>query len=366
MDQRLSPLGTTLDGHVLETLEDWCRIVGVRGAKLALRAPSDACTCDSKGQPSNSSYTACAVGGPCPLLSTHDARILAQAGHPSDEVSLCLTCPLSSGDVLALQIDCPESSPAIVVSPIKQPGLAAPLLMFVMEALDRQSVEAHLEEMRERFSTELHAGIKAQEDEREWLALEVHDRIAQTLAAVFQQLQTVESLARFSPEVRSVAVRASVLCREVIRETRNIMNDLRPPVLDELGLVPLMEEELRHLEMEAGTHVQGKLTYRARPPRDIEVVLYRIFHEALINIRRHANATRLSVSLDGDDDAVRLEVEDNGVGFHVAESLAQKRVGGLMSMQRRAELSGGLCSVESKPGVGTKVTVQIPIAGRQT
>ena len=185
-----------------------------------------------------------------------------------------------------------------------------------------------------------------------------------TREETIQQLQTLESLTRSSPEIRQVAVRGSVLCREAIREARNIMNDLRPPVLEELGLIPLMREELDRLERDAGCRARRKLTSSVRPPRDVEIALYRIFHEALINIRRHADAREVKVAIESSQDGVELRVEDDGIGFDVHDALAKKRVGGLVSMQRRAQVAGGTCNLESRPGEGTTVSVWIPYTGR--
>lgn len=217
-----------------------------------------------------------------------------------------------------------------------------------------------LEELEARYRTDLLNHIKAGEEEGEQLALEVHDRIAQTLAAVSQQLQTLESLAWGLPEIRRVAARASGLCREAIRESRNIMNELRPPVLEDLGLIPLMEEEVSHLENDVGCRVKSEFTGTSRPSQAVELVIYRIFHEALINIRRHAGATEVAVSLECRHDVAKLRVEDNGAGFDFDVVLAKKRMGGLISMQRRAELAGGSCRFETHPGQGTIVDAWVP------
>lgn len=229
-------------------------------------------------------------------------------------------------------------------------------LFFETRQLSRQMTA-----VEERFQAELRQAMTAHDEEREWIALEVHDRIAQTLASVFHQLQAIEGLTRSYPELRQAAVRASVLCREVIREARNIMNDLRPPILDELGLVPAMEEELSRLAEETSCQVRQALNFGERPPRTVELALYRVFREALVNTRRHARATVVEVSLKGDGDGVRLEISDNGVGFDVQEALEQKRIGGLLSMRRRAELGGGTCQIDSQPGKGTKVSVWLPL-----
>lgn len=360
----MSLLEGGLDEQIAQALQEWCNGLGARGATLVLYQDQGSHVCGPRVQPSNGLYTACIVAGQCPIQAARRGNMLAQVGKDSAEVSLCLKCRLSTSDILALHLDWPEGSHS-APSNQRKIASAAPILLLAKEGLELQVLKARLEAGERNFRADILASLKAQEDEREWLALEVHDRLAQTLAAVFQQLQTVESLARSSPEIRQVAIRGSILCRELIRETRNIMNDLRPPVLEELGLIPLVQEELRRLEEEVGCRVQQKMSCPARPSRDVEIVLYRIFHEALINVQRHANATGLTVSLDGDDAALRLQIEDNGVGFDVSETLVRKRVGGLMSMRRRAELAGGICSIESKPGHGTKVTVRIPIAEGQ-
>jgi two-component system sensor histidine kinase DegS len=271
---------------------------------------------------------------------------------------------LSTGDTLALQLGFCD---AVALTPDerdKVTKLSLPVLMWAKHALDTHALEARLAALEERSRADVALAIKAQEEEREWLAYEVHDRVAQTLASVFQQLQAMESLAQSLPEIRQVAVRGSVLLREAIREARDIMNELQPPVLADLGLIPLIEEELRHLEEETHCRARAALTCRVRPPREIEVGIYRILHEGLTNIRRHAKAKEVAVSLHCSHDGARLEVEDNGVGFDVAEVLPKKRVGGLLSMQRRAEIMGGACRLESQPGKGTRVSAWIPWKAR--
>lgn len=206
--------------------------------------------------------------------------------------------------------------------------------------------------------------LDALEAERQWIAYEVHDRIAQTLFAVSQQIQTMESLTRIDSSARQLAVRASLLVREAIREARNIMNDLHPPALDEFGLAPLIEEELRRFQEDTGCNARLTADWQTRPPTRVEVALYRIFHETLINIRRHApNARSVVVTLASADHSVSLKVEDDGPGFDVLAAVQRKHVGGLMSMQRRAEIIGGRLEVHSSPGQGTCVTLQFPVEG---
>lgn len=233
--------------------------------------------------------------------------------------------------------------------------LAVPFLAWCRVLLEQRISE-------ESLQAELRHALAAQDEEREWIALEVHDRIAQTLASVFQQLQTLEGLARLYPEIRQAAVRGSHLCREVIKEARNIMNDLQPPLLEDLGLVPAMEEELRQAAERTHWRVEETLSLAGRPSRGVELTLYRIFREALVNIQRHARATKVRVALHEEGAGVRLQVLDNGSGFDVKDASERKRVGGLISMRRRAEVGGGVCQIQSEPGRGTRVAVWLPLS----
>lgn len=245
------------------------------------------------------------------------------------------------------------------------------------QSLSRQQLVLHARELGRHFQKERElqrtlvererqvremagAYLAAQEEERQSIALEVHDRLAQTLAAAFQQLQALESTPLWKPRARKMLTRARTLLREAIRESRNIMNELYPPGLEELGVVPLIEEELRRFQEDTGCRARFDAGYPVRPSREVEVALYRVFHEALTNVRRHApGAQNVSVTLAQRDGVVRLEVRDDGPGFDVPAATANPRVGGLMSMRRRAEVVGGTFAVTSGPGQGTTVAVSM-------
>lgn len=238
------------------------------------------------------------------------------------------------------------------------------LMIYARELSEHVKKERDLQDALSEREQQLRklaaATIAAQEKERQWIAYEVHDRIAQALVSVYQQLQILESGTRNSGFVREVVARASTLLKEAMSETRNIMNDLHPPVLDEFGVIPLVEEELHRFEEESGVHASLQADYEVRPPRDVEVVLYRIFHEALINVGRHARGARnVNVFIKHTGQSIRLEVRDDGSGFDVPAAIASKHVGGLMSMQHRAEIVGGTFEVRSRPGEGTSVAITI-------
>lgn len=332
---------------------------GASYSHLYYWAKDTRCPC-SEASPPRGPVTFHAPGGNCPLFENGAQPDLAlMTADKGGNVGMCARSRLADGGTVALQLGLPEP-----VSPGgSRDDLATelvPVVMWAGEALGREAAEDRLAEVERRSRMDLLGALRAHEQERERLAYEVHDRIAQTLASVFQQLQALEGLARSSPEIRQIAVRSSMLTREAIREARSIMNDLHPPVLDELGLAPLVEEELRRLHEDTGCHTRSELAIKVRPSRDIEMVCYRILLEALVNVRRHSQANEVVVSLSCTSEGVDLSVQDDGVGFDVAAALARKRVGGLMSLTRRAELAGGTCHLESTLGKGTVVKVWIP------
>ena len=198
-----------------------------------------------------------------------------------------------------------------------------------------------------------HAVLTAQDDERERLSHEIHDRIAQSLVAVFQQLQVVESMTETMPKISRAVVRCSTLTRQVTREVRTIISDLYPPGLVEMGLGVLIAEDLRHFAEQSGCRVKTEALTEARFEREVELTIYRIFREAVMNVQRHAQAKRLQVGFTQSGGEVTLRVVDDGVGF-AFEAMRAHRIGGLRIMQRRAELAGGTCEVESQPGRGER------------
>ena len=216
----------------------------------------------------------------------------------------------------------------------------------------------------ERKIRELAAAyVRAQEEERQWIALEVHDRLVQTLTAAFHQLQALKSISGAEPEFKELTADAFHLVKEAISETRNIMKELYPETLTKFGLPPLIREELQRLEEETGCAMSFTSNCQMRLPKDIETTFYRIFHEALLNVKKHAaGASNVTVHLNLNSGNAELMVEDNGTGFNVAAAQKKnKGPGGLESMLRRAEIIGGKVSIDSQPGRGTKVSVRIPL-----
>jgi signal transduction histidine kinase/YHS domain-containing protein len=205
----------------------------------------------------------------------------------------------------------------------------------------------------------------AQEAERGRLARELHDEIVQQLIALGHGVDRVQRLIERDPAQateRLQAMRASITA--LVDGLRAIIGDLRPPALEELGLLPAVELLLgRGGEgtPEATLMVQGD--ERRLAPQS-ELALFRIIQEAWANIRRHARAGRADFTFAYQDDGLYVIIADDGVGFvSLSDAEAPDGHWGLRGMRERAELTGGALTVTSRPGQGTRLHVRIPYPG---
>jgi len=203
--------------------------------------------------------------------------------------------------------------------------------------------------------------ITAQEEERRRIARELHDETAQMLTSLLVGLRAVEE----SPQIELAREAAGSLRTSVaaaLEGVKRIARGLRPSILDDLGL----EEALERLGVEMarvhGFSVDLEVTGQRLPrlPEATEVALYRIAQEALTNAGKHASARSVSMIVHRNDVTVRLVIEDDGKGFDVAEALSEQQLG-LVGMRERAHLVGGSMSVESSPGRGTTIGVNVPL-----
>jgi two-component system sensor histidine kinase UhpB len=200
------------------------------------------------------------------------------------------------------------------------------------------------------------AALTAQETERLRVARELHDEIGQTLTAVIIQ---VERAADFDPATASEALgRVADAIRDSLNDVRRIARELRPEALDDLGLHNALIALCSRLDLQGETRVtrelQGPLP-RLSP--DVELVIYRVAQEALTNAIRHACATRATVSLRADAERVVLIVSDDGDGMPVP---IPGGTAGLSGMRERALLAGGRLLIDSQPGIGTEIRLDVP------
>jgi len=199
--------------------------------------------------------------------------------------------------------------------------------------------------------------LDAQEDERRRMARELHDEIGQTLTGVVLQLETLE--ARAPEELRAELRSLEASARAGIEEVRELARRLRPEALDDFGLrsalVSLGSNLAEHSGLRVSPRLAGDLPTLSQ---EDELVVYRVAQESLVNVVRHARATRAELSLSRENGAVVLRVRDDGRGID-ADGLRSGT--GVRGMRERALLVGGEFAIESRPGVGTRVRLLVPI-----
>jgi PAS domain S-box-containing protein len=205
---------------------------------------------------------------------------------------------------------------------------------------------------------------RAQEEERKRIARELHDEILQRLIGITRQLEKITSSDALWEESLETVRSFKRQVEDAVQEVRRFSRDLRPSILDDLGLLPALElltDDLERQDIATSFNVIGKAR-RLLP--EIEVMLFRIAQEATANIRRHAQASVVELAIEFRDGKAKVSVKDNGKGFNVpqkVEDMARLGKLGLAGMHERTKLLGGNLTLVSKPGAGTKVTVEIPI-----
>ncbi len=211
--------------------------------------------------------------------------------------------------------------------------------------------------------------IHAQEEERQRIARELHDETSQALTSFMVGLKVLEG-ARNIEDVRQRAAELRRIVANALEDVRNLALELRPSTLDDMGLIPTLERYTRDYSQKFGItvdfHTLGFDGTRLQP--QVETALYRIVQEALTNVARHAGADTVSVLLERQAGRLLVIVEDNGRGFDadrlLRSGLREKRLG-LFGMQERANLIGGELTIESRPGAGTTVFVEVPLEQHQ-
>lgn len=222
-------------------------------------------------------------------------------------------------------------------------------------------------QLEARLRLHLKQITRAQEDERKRIAQEVHDETCQPLLVLIQRMDTIISTFRpgLSNSLKDALEALHSQAVEALEALRRCAQDLRPRILDDLGLIPALEwmgEEIsREYGVDALVEVKGS-TRELTPER--QLLLFRIAQEALTNTQRHAEASIVWVTLKFADEKLNLEVKDNGRGFEVPgdiEDLAGSGRLGLVGMKERAELIGAKLRIQSGVGKGTTVAVVVPL-----
>ena len=252
------------------------------------------------------------------------------------------------------------------------PMMGALAVIIFVRAIVNQSQERHrligeLESSRSELAvSERQAGIL---QERQRLANDIHDTLAQGFTSIVLQLEAAESALASDPKALHRHLdQARATARESLGEARRFVWALRPPALDGASLPEALSRLASRWSEESGVDARATVTGTAQPlSPDVEVALLRASKEALANVRKHADASEATITLSYMDDLVMLDVHDNGRGFVLANSLGPengKHGGGfgLAGMRQRVEQLGGTLSIESAPGEGATLVVELPVA----
>jgi len=222
--------------------------------------------------------------------------------------------------------------------------------------------ETKLHEDLELYATQI---SQAHEEERKRIARELHDDTIQTMIAVSRRLDDVTSRdsATLKEVLNSLGQLRGDIDKALIR-TRRFIQDLRPPTLEYLGLVAALRELATQVQEQSGIEMNLKVEGRERRfTSEEELLIYRIAQEALRNVWRHSQATKAELIIEFNEEKTVVVISDNGRGCEVGESSEFLKAGklGLMGMKERAHLLGSTLEVRSKPGKGTRVTIELPV-----
>jgi two-component system sensor histidine kinase UhpB len=205
--------------------------------------------------------------------------------------------------------------------------------------------------------------VRAQEEERKRISRELHDDTAQVLFAQLLRLTALKTSP--SAEVRATAATLEEMTAEALEGVRRLALELRPPALDDLGLLAALGDLAQRYGDQLGIPIDYQVRgARGRLPAEVELVLYRVAQEALTNVAKHAGASRVWIDLDRAPDDVTLSVRDNGRGFDLASATRRESAGlglGLFGMEERVGLVGGTFRIWSRAGAGTEIFAFIPL-----
>jgi signal transduction histidine kinase len=207
--------------------------------------------------------------------------------------------------------------------------------------------------------------ISAQEEERRRIARELHDEAGQALTMIMTNLgRAIDELPGDRAEAKETLSQLRSLAERALEDLRKLIYDLRPEVLDRLGLVPALrsyaKSYLENQNIKVRFHFLG---LKHRIPPQVEVTLFRVIQETITNIVRHSGASMVDIQVVATNSAVTATIHDNGKGFDVETALQSPQSWGLRGIQERVAIVGGELRIESTAEQGTRIQVQIPLEG---
>ncbi len=235
-----------------------------------------------------------------------------------------------------------------------QIAIALENAQLYQETLDKRRI---LNELMRRVS-------QAHEEERRRISRDLHDGIAQNLSGMIFNLDSLKRQIASDIRAQNQIKELEQLATGTIADLRKLIYDLRPATLDSLGLVPTIEKYIEQFKEENRIEVNFKTSLTERLPTITETSLFRLIQEALNNVKKHAQATQVSIGLEKHDQALRISIEDDGKGFDLEEIKARQlkdKGFGLIGMKERVESLGGDLKIVTHPGGGTKIIATVPL-----
>jgi PAS domain S-box-containing protein len=238
---------------------------------------------------------------------------------------------------------------------------------LIGEAINRFNLEDKIRESENRLRHLSSQLLTAQENERKRISREIHDSLGQSLSAIKFTVENItqQALEQNQKKMAEALEALIPITQASIEESRRIQMDLRPSILDDLGILPTLDWFCREYQkIYSQIHIEKETHIKENDlSPELKTVIYRVTQEALNNIAKHSKADLVKLSLRKQENKIQLTIQDNGQGFDLEEILSpdrSRRGMGLNSMRERIELSGGAFEIESAPGEGTTIKAIMP------
>lgn len=226
---------------------------------------------------------------------------------------------------------------------------------------ERQQKEVLLQKQMHQIRSFSSKIVKAREEERRSIAHELHDEFGQVLTGIKFSLEDLKRSGEYSTEEKIYNLQQDI--GQLISRVRDLSMSLRPPLLDDLGLLPALQWHIERYTKQTG--VQVNFNHEGIEQlihlHDEKLVVFRIVQESLTNIARHAGVKKATVSLTANKSIIFVNVNDEGIGFDLNKEIGLSKSIGLIGMRERVENIGGICTIKTSPTKGTQLSFQIPI-----
>jgi PAS domain S-box-containing protein len=243
-----------------------------------------------------------------------------------------------------------------------QQGNIVTILSLVHDVTERRNAEETMHQSYQQIRSLTEHLQNIREEERTYIAREIHDELGQQLTVLKMDVAWLSKKVNGKNDAVEEKIKDLLnLLDNTVQSVRRISSELRPGILDDLGLAAAIEWHLNEFEKRSGVQTHFNYPEEERQlPGPVKTNLYRIFQESLTNVARHAQASEVTVNLAQQDGQITLTIKDNGQGFdqHLA---GKKRTLGILGMKERAAMMGGTYEIQSEPGIGTNISVVIPL-----